>query len=76
MGFNVACKGHLHHGKTTLFDMLLEETHDVDYECLANDKQLRYTDTRLDEQAGDLHQVDPDNALPLQTVEERLCYST
>mmetsp|Transcript_28077 Transcript_28077/g.70533 ORF Transcript_28077/g.70533 Transcript_28077/m.70533 type:complete len:994 (-) Transcript_28077:1097-4078(-) len=47
---NVAVAGHLHHGKTTLMDMLLEQTHDVKFEWFSNDKQLRYTDTRLDEQ--------------------------
>ncbi len=67
MGRNVCVAGHLHHGKTTLFDMLLEETHDVDYECLANDKQLRYTDTRLDEQARGISIKSTPMTLPLQT---------
>jgi U5 small nuclear ribonucleoprotein component len=47
---NVSVVGHLHHGKTTFMDMLLEQTHDVKYQWFSNDKQLRYTDTRLDEQ--------------------------
>ena len=47
---NVAIAGHLHHGKTTLMDMLTEQTHEITYEWLSNEKQLRYTDTRLDEQ--------------------------
>ena len=46
---NVAVAGHLHHGKTTFMDMLVEQTHDVKFEW-SGDKQLRYTDTRLDEQ--------------------------
>jgi len=48
---NVAVAGHLHHGKTTLFDMLVEQTHHVDDAIVhADDRALRYTDTRLDEQ--------------------------
>ena len=46
---NAAVAGHLHHGKTTFMDMLVEQTHDVKFEW-SGDKQLRYTDTRLDEQ--------------------------
>ena len=42
--------GHLHHGKTTFMDMLLEQTHKVKYEWRSNDTQLHFTDTRLDEQ--------------------------
>ena len=40
---NVSVVGHLHHGKTTFMDMLLEQTHDVKYQWFSNDKQLRYT---------------------------------
>jgi hypothetical protein len=47
---NVAVIGHLHHGKTLLMDMLVEQTHDVQHEYRSNEKELRYTDTRLDEQ--------------------------
>ena len=48
---NVAVAGHLHHGKTTVFDMLVEQTHHVDDAIVhADDRALRYTDTRLDEQ--------------------------
>mmetsp|Transcript_3279 Transcript_3279/g.11891 ORF Transcript_3279/g.11891 Transcript_3279/m.11891 type:complete len:991 (-) Transcript_3279:75-3047(-) len=48
---SVALIGHLHHGKTQFCDMLVEHTHVMQ----AGDKnmqhvQLRYTDTRLDEQ--------------------------
>lgn len=48
---NVAVVGHLHHGKTTVMDMLVEQTHDVKHEWRANEKQLKFTDTRVDEQA-------------------------
>ena len=47
---NITVVGHLHHGKTTFMDMLLEQTHDVQFEWYSSDRQLRYTDTRLDEQ--------------------------
>ena len=46
---SVAVAGHLHHGKTTFMDMLVEQTHEVGFEW-SGDKQLRYTDTRMDEQ--------------------------
>lgn len=48
---NVAVVGHLHHGKTTLMDMLIETTHDVQQELPKTDHQMRFTDTRFDEQA-------------------------
>ncbi|KAI0050624.1 Calreticulin-domain-containing protein [Auriscalpium vulgare] len=41
---NVAVVGHLHHGKTALVDMLVFETHRVDWDA---DKPLRYTDTHI-----------------------------
>ncbi|KAF2723321.1 P-loop containing nucleoside triphosphate hydrolase protein [Polychaeton citri CBS 116435] len=49
---NIAFMGHLHHGKTSLMDMLVRQTHDLThhYEGLtgkARDAQLRYTDTHL-----------------------------
>lgn len=47
---NVAVVGHLHHGKTLLMDMLVEQTHDLRYEWRNNERPLRYTDTRVDEQ--------------------------
>ncbi|KAL5519447.1 hypothetical protein ACEPAH_1130 [Sanghuangporus vaninii] len=39
---NVAVVGHLHHGKTALMDMLVFETHKLEWD---SDKNLRYTDT-------------------------------
>lgn len=41
---NVAVVGHLHHGKTSLLDMLVYETHVMDIDV---DKPLRYTDTHV-----------------------------
>mgnify|MGYP001507971673 CR=1 FL=1 len=41
---NVAVVGHLHHGKTSLLDMLVEETHVMEVDV---DKPLRYTDTHV-----------------------------
>ncbi|KAF9507980.1 hypothetical protein BS47DRAFT_1488591 [Hydnum rufescens UP504] len=38
---NVAITGHLHHGKTSLLDMLVFETHRMTWD---SDKSLRYTD--------------------------------
>lgn len=35
---NVAVAGHLHHGKTALVDMLVFETHKLDWD---SDKQVR-----------------------------------
>ncbi|KAI0307615.1 P-loop containing nucleoside triphosphate hydrolase protein [Multifurca ochricompacta] len=41
---NVAVVGHLHHGKTALLDMLVFETHKLDWNA---DRQTRYTDTHV-----------------------------
>lgn len=48
---NVAVVGHIHHGKTTVMDMLVEQTHEIHHEWRENEKQLKFTDTRVDEQA-------------------------
>lgn len=39
---NVAVVGHLHHGKTALLDMLVYETHKLDWDT---ERQLKYTDS-------------------------------
>ena len=44
---NVAMVGHLHHGKTTLCDVLIEHTHEAKWPTSA---RTRYTDARRDEQ--------------------------
>ncbi|KAL2914439.1 U5 small nuclear ribonucleoprotein component [Polyrhizophydium stewartii] len=38
---NIAIVGHLHHGKTSFVDMLVEQTHAIDWSV---DKNVRYTD--------------------------------
>ncbi|KAK4753930.1 hypothetical protein SAY87_002034 [Trapa incisa] len=47
---NVALVGHLHHGKTVFMDMLVEQTHHISTFDSKNEKHIRYTDTRIDEQ--------------------------
>ncbi|KAK9862918.1 hypothetical protein WJX84_004503, partial [Apatococcus fuscideae] len=47
---NVAIVGHLHHGKTRVMDMLVEQTHSLGQEFFNPDGSLRFMDTRLDEQ--------------------------
>lgn len=47
---NVAVIGHLHHGKTSLVDLLVEQTHKVTIDA---EKQMRYTDvTKLETERG------------------------
>lgn len=42
---NVAIVGHLHHGKTTLMDCFVQQTHDIGwYSPKRDDRGLRYTD--------------------------------
>jgi U5 small nuclear ribonucleoprotein component len=49
---NVALVGHLHHGKTSIMDMLVLETHDLEGKVAgAKGSQLRYTDTHVLERA-------------------------
>ena len=48
---NVAIVGHLHHGKTALVDMLVEETHVLEVDA---EVPLRYTDTHVLEQSRGL----------------------
>ena len=44
---NVTIAGHLHHGKSTFCDILVESTHEKPWDPAAN---VRYTDARVDEQ--------------------------
>lgn len=53
---NIAFAGHLHHGKTTLMDMLVMQTHDINDRLekitgRKRDEQLRYTDVHILERA-------------------------
>lgn len=48
---NVCFIGNLHSGKTSLVDLFVVETHVKDYDL---DKQLKYTDTRIDEQQREM----------------------
>eukprot|EP00873_Tetraselmis_striata_P045198 jgi/Tetstr1/465462/TSEL_010146.t1 len=50
LGSVVAVVGHLHHGKTMIMDMLTKQTHEVRHEWRSNERELRWTDTRIDEQ--------------------------
>lgn len=47
---NVAVIGHLQHGKTQVMDMLVEQTHVTRHQERQNDKPMRFTDARIDEQ--------------------------
>lgn len=49
---NIALCGHLHHGKTSIMDMLVTQTHDVSSQLegktgKARDEHMRYTDTHI-----------------------------
>lgn len=46
---NVALAGHLHHGKTTMVDCLIRQTH-PGLRDLTEERNLRYTDTLFTEQ--------------------------
>ena len=47
---NVCVTGHLHHGKTLLMDLLIQQTH-VRKPDWNLDKNYRWLDTRIDERA-------------------------
>ena len=47
---NVAVCGHLHHGKTSFMDMVVEQTHALSTEGRDPERQMRYMDNRQDEQ--------------------------
>lgn len=51
---NVALVGHLHHGKTSVMDMLVEQTHVVRHQDRSNERTMRFTDTRMDEQEREI----------------------
>ena len=47
---NVALVGHLQHGKTVFMDMLVDQTHHISTFDQNSEKNMRYTDTRVDDQ--------------------------
>lgn len=49
---NVAVVGHLHHGKTSVMDMFVEQTHEIRHQWRSNERQMKFTDTRYDEQVS------------------------
>ena len=65
---NVAVVGHLHHGKTALIDTLVRETHITRHEARANERLLRFTDSRLDEQTREISIKMCPVSLVLQTL--------
>lgn len=65
---NVAVAGHLHHGKTCLLDTLIYETHHTRHETRSNQKQMRYTDSRIDEQIREISIKMTPVTLVLQTL--------
>ena len=70
---NVAFVGHIHSGKTTLMDMLIESTHKEKWESSKWDK--RYTDSRKDEQSrGHEHKIVPCNITIAQLAKEALSF--
>uniref|UniRef100_A0AC35TT49 116 kDa U5 small nuclear ribonucleoprotein component n=1 Tax=Rhabditophanes sp. KR3021 TaxID=114890 RepID=A0AC35TT49_9BILA len=66
---NVAIAGHLHHGKSTLVDCLIEQTH-PDF-VRADDKDTRYTDTLYIEQQRGLSIKSMPVSLVMQSSREK-----
>lgn len=66
---NVALVGHLHHGKTSFMDMLVEQTHPNTNTNIH--KEMRYTDTRIDEQERGVSIKTMPMSLILQTLSEK-----
>ena len=68
---NIALCGHLHHGKTSVMDMLVSQTHDMNAYMegktgKARDEQVRYTDTHILERERGLSIKCSPMSLPLQ----------
>ncbi|KAF8588316.1 Calreticulin-domain-containing protein [Ramaria rubella] len=62
---NVAVVGHLHHGKTSLLDMLVFETHKLTWDA---DRPIRYTDTHILSRSRDISIKSSPMSLVLQTT--------
>ena len=65
---NVALLGHFHHGKTLLLDSLIMATHEVEWDP---SKEVRYTDTRKDEQERQLSVKATPISLVLQNLKSK-----
>lgn len=65
---HVALIGHLHHGKTSLCDTLVQATHTQAWDP---SKEVRYTDTRKDEQERALSIKSTPVSLVLENVKEK-----
>lgn len=69
---NVAVVGHLHAGKTVLMDNLVTQTHDTrGHPAPARDAQMRYTDTRVDEQLREISIKSAPMSLVLESAKVR-----
>lgn len=62
---NVALVGHLHHGKTSLLDMLVFETHKLTWDA---DRPVRYTDVHVLSRERDISIKSSPMSLILQTT--------
>lgn len=65
---NVAIVGHLHHGKTLLMDLFVGDTHPG---LIKYGGDLRYTDTRFDEQERQVSLKSRPMSLILQNSKEK-----
>ncbi|KAH8926680.1 putative 116 kDa u5 small nuclear ribonucleoprotein component [Atractiella rhizophila] len=65
---NVAVVGHLHHGKTSLIDMLVYETHKIDWDT---ERPLRYTQTHTLSQARGISLKSSPMSLVLQNSKQK-----
>lgn len=62
---NVAVVGHLHHGKTSLLDMLVLETHQLAWDA---DRPIRYTDIHVLSRLREISLKSSPVSLVLQTT--------
>lgn len=65
---NVCLLGNLHHGKTGIMDMFVRQTHPAQRNII---KEIRYTDTRIDEQQRGLSIKSMPMSLVLQSLNDK-----
>jgi len=65
---NICLLGALHHGKTLFMDLLVMETHEKDWKI---NKEVRYTDSRMDEQDRCVTIKSSSMSLVLQDTQEK-----